>query len=54
MSMLGKGTYRSSKDTILVLPQPDEPTRAANLPFSIYSIIRRVRFRAVEIFLPSS
>jgi hypothetical protein len=37
----GKRTYRSSKDTMLVLPQPDEPTRAANLPFSIYSTIRR-------------
>lgn len=36
-----KRTYRSSKDTMLVLPQPDEPTRAANLPFSIYSTIRR-------------
>jgi hypothetical protein len=40
----GKRTYRSNKDTMLVLPQPDEPTRAANLPFSIYSIIRRVHF----------
>jgi hypothetical protein len=35
--------YRSSRDTMLVLPQPDEPTNAANLPFSIYNPIRTVQ-----------
>jgi len=29
---------------MLVLPQPDEPTRAANWPLSIYYILERFKY----------
>jgi hypothetical protein len=42
-------SYRSSRDTMLVLPQPEEPTRAANLPFSICNTVSTIQFTGSEL-----